>query len=165
MPKDNRPYVIMQMSASLDGRIAFGPGLTMFDKHPADDLLHDAGPLWKKVTDSINMEWHPQGTMWGSGTFLHENAPLQELPAFAGDAQALYVIFYRKKYSPPRRPGTFWWMVKDDAGVDTNQPRIRVVTSCIWFPAPHPWSIWPFFVGNAYHILSAGRSMQIWRRH
>ena len=88
MSKDNRPYVIMQMSASIDGRIAFGPGLTMFDKHPADDLITDAGPIWEKVTDAINTEWHPQGTMWGSGTFQNENAPLRELPAFAGDAQA-----------------------------------------------------------------------------
>ncbi len=92
MSKDNRPYVIMQMSASIDGRIAFGPGLTMFDKHPAEDLL-TAGPIWEKVTDAINTEWHPQGTMWGSGTFQNENAPLRKLPAFTGDVQALYVDF------------------------------------------------------------------------
>ena len=37
MHKDNSPYVNMQMSASIDGRIAFGPGFTMFVKHPDDD--------------------------------------------------------------------------------------------------------------------------------
>jgi 2,5-diamino-6-(ribosylamino)-4(3H)-pyrimidinone 5'-phosphate reductase len=93
MPKGNRPYVIMQLSASIDGRIAFGPGLTMFDRHPADELLLSAGPIWNKVTGAIDAEWHPQGTICGSGTFLPEDAPLQELPVFTGDAQALYVDF------------------------------------------------------------------------
>jgi 2,5-diamino-6-(ribosylamino)-4(3H)-pyrimidinone 5'-phosphate reductase len=94
MHKDNRPYVVMQMSASVDGRIAFGPGLTMFDKHPAEDLVRDAGPIWEKVADAIRTEWQPQGTMWGSGIFQTERAPLRELPAFAGDAQALYADFF-----------------------------------------------------------------------
>ena len=93
MPTEDRPYVIMQISASIDGRIAFGPGLTMFDKHPSEDLITDAGPIWEKVTAAIEAEWHPQGTLWGSGTFHPENAPLRELPAFAGDAEALYVDF------------------------------------------------------------------------
>ena len=93
MLKEDRPYVIMQMSASIDGRIAFGSDLTMFDKHPSEDLITDAGPIWEKVTDAIDAEWHPQGTIWGSGTFQHEHAPLRELPAFAGDAEALYVDF------------------------------------------------------------------------
>jgi hypothetical protein len=35
----------MQMSASIDGRIALGPSMTMFDEHPANDVLpsEDAG--------------------------------------------------------------------------------------------------------------------------
>jgi hypothetical protein len=80
MPKDNRPYVVMQMAASVDGRIAFGPGLTMFDKHPADDLLPDTG-LWEKVTDSINTEWSFQGIMMGSGSIEREPASVSLHPA------------------------------------------------------------------------------------
>lgn len=113
MSKESRPYVIMQMSASIDGRIAFGPGLTMFDKHPADDLLPDAGPIWKKVTDAINAEWHPQGSMMGSGTVQRENAPLRELPAFAGDAQALYVDFLPEEVIATTRT---WAILVDGRG-------------------------------------------------
>jgi 2,5-diamino-6-(ribosylamino)-4(3H)-pyrimidinone 5'-phosphate reductase len=93
MQKLDRPYVVMQMAASIDGRIAFGPGLTMFDRHPASDLLPDGGPVWEKVTQAIGAEWHTQGTMMGSGTLVRENDPLRELPAFEGDAQALYTDF------------------------------------------------------------------------
>lgn len=93
MPTDHRPYVIMQMSASVDGRIAFGPGLTMFDKLPAEELLHDAGPIWQKVTEAIRTEWHPQGTMMGSGTVISDHAPLRKLPTFSGDASAFYDDF------------------------------------------------------------------------
>jgi 2,5-diamino-6-(ribosylamino)-4(3H)-pyrimidinone 5'-phosphate reductase len=91
--KQDRPYVIMLISASIDGRIAFGPDLTMFDRHPAEVLVTDSGPIGGRVIDAIEAEWHPQGSMWGSGTFERENAPLRELPAFAGDAEALYVDF------------------------------------------------------------------------
>jgi 2,5-diamino-6-(ribosylamino)-4(3H)-pyrimidinone 5'-phosphate reductase len=93
MQKLDRPYVVMQMAASIDGRIAFGPGLTMFDRHPASDLLPDGGPVWEKVTQAIGAEWRPEATMMGSGTVEHENAPLKELPPFDGDAQALYADF------------------------------------------------------------------------
>lgn len=113
MPKDNRPYVIMQMSASIDGRIAFGPGLTMFDKHPADELLLDAGPIWKKVTDAINTEWHPQGTMMGSGSVVSEHAPLRELPAFSGDASVLYGDFLPEEVVAATR---HWHILVDGRG-------------------------------------------------
>lgn len=113
MPKDNRPCVIMQMSASIDGRIAFGPGLTMFDKHPADDLLPDAGPLWEKVTDSINTEWSFQGIMMGSGSVERENSSLRELPVFVGDAQALYVDFLPEEVVATTQT---WYILVDGRG-------------------------------------------------
>jgi len=113
MSKENRPYVIMQMSASVDGRIAFGPGLTMFDKHPAEDLISDAGPIWEKVTDAINTEWHPQGKMMGSGTVQHENTPLKELAKFEGDAAPLYVDFLPEEVIASTRT---WAILPDSRG-------------------------------------------------
>jgi len=93
MQKESRPYVIMQMSISVDGRIALGPDMTMFDTHPASALLPEESPLWEKVTEAIETEWHPQGTLMGSGTLQRNDAPLQELPAFTGDASGLYEDF------------------------------------------------------------------------
>lgn len=113
MNKDKRPYVIMQMSGSIDGRIAFGPGLTMFDTHPADRLLHDSGPIWEKVTAAIDEQWHPQGTMMGSGTVMSDYAPLRELPAFSGDSSALYADFLPEEVVATTR---HWYILVDGRG-------------------------------------------------
>jgi 2,5-diamino-6-(ribosylamino)-4(3H)-pyrimidinone 5'-phosphate reductase len=93
VPSDDRPHVVMQMSASIDGRIALGPELTMFDTHPASDALPEEGELWSRVADAIREAWSPQATMMGSGTVVREGAPSVELPAFVGDAAPLYVDF------------------------------------------------------------------------
>jgi 2,5-diamino-6-(ribosylamino)-4(3H)-pyrimidinone 5'-phosphate reductase len=93
MPNDDRPHVVMQMSASVDGRIALGPSLTMFDAHPAREALPDEGALWATVADAIAEAWRPQATMMGSGTVQREDAPWTELPGFEGDAASLYVDF------------------------------------------------------------------------
>lgn len=113
MHKDNRPYVVMQMSASIDGRIAFGPGLTMFDKHPAEELLLDAGPIWEKVTEAIHTEWHPQGTMMGSGTVISDHAPIRKLPTYSGDASALYDDFLPEEVVAATR---HWSILVDGRG-------------------------------------------------
>jgi len=93
VPSGDRPHVVMQMSAAIDGRIALGPGLTMFDTHPASDALPEEGALWTTVTDAIHEAWSPQATMMGSGTVVREGAPATELPRFDGDAASLYVDF------------------------------------------------------------------------
>jgi 2,5-diamino-6-(ribosylamino)-4(3H)-pyrimidinone 5'-phosphate reductase len=90
---DDRPHVVMQMSASVDGRIALGPEMTMFDTHPASDALPDEGDLWSRVADAIDQAWSPQATMMGSGTVQREDAPWTELPEFDGEASSLYVDF------------------------------------------------------------------------
>jgi 2,5-diamino-6-(ribosylamino)-4(3H)-pyrimidinone 5'-phosphate reductase len=91
--KDDRPYVVMQMSASIDGRIALGPAMTMFDTHPAGAALPDEGPLWSTVADAIRAAWSPQATMMGSGTVQREDAPWTDLPTFDGEAAPLYADF------------------------------------------------------------------------
>ncbi|MCC6443101.1 MAG: dihydrofolate reductase family protein [Armatimonadetes bacterium] len=88
MQNEDRPVVIMQMAASIDGRIALGPNLTMFDTHPASHLIPDGGSLWQKATDAIETQWHPQGTMMGSRTVEREGVPLRVLPPFTGDTRA-----------------------------------------------------------------------------
>jgi 2,5-diamino-6-(ribosylamino)-4(3H)-pyrimidinone 5'-phosphate reductase len=93
VPHDDRPHVVMQMSASIDGRIAFGPALTMFDEHPANDALPSEDALWTRVTDAIRRQWSPRATMMGSGTVQREGAPWRELASFAGDASSLYADY------------------------------------------------------------------------
>jgi 2,5-diamino-6-(ribosylamino)-4(3H)-pyrimidinone 5'-phosphate reductase len=93
VPNDDRPRVVMQMSASIDGRIALGPAMTMFDAHPANDALPDEGELWSRVAAAIDEAWSPQATMMGSGSVQREDAPWTELPSFDGEVASLYVDF------------------------------------------------------------------------
>lgn len=90
MKNENRPYVIMQMGMSVDGRIAPRPDMTMFEPNPTDALLPDAASLWEKVTEIIENEWHPEGGMLGSLSIVRKDDPLKELPEFHGNAEELY---------------------------------------------------------------------------
>jgi 2,5-diamino-6-(ribosylamino)-4(3H)-pyrimidinone 5'-phosphate reductase len=93
VPNADRPHVVMQMSASIDGRIALGPSMTMFDAHPASEAVPDEGALWSLVAEAIREAWRPQATMMGSGTVQRDDASVTELPAFDGEAAPLYVDF------------------------------------------------------------------------
>ncbi|MDX1931932.1 MAG: RibD family protein [Capsulimonadales bacterium] len=89
----DRPYIVMQMAASIDGRITFAPGLTMFDTHPAGEMLPEGGPLWRKVEAAIDAAHHPTANLMGSGTIERENAPLRALPPVENDPASLYEDF------------------------------------------------------------------------
>jgi 2,5-diamino-6-(ribosylamino)-4(3H)-pyrimidinone 5'-phosphate reductase len=93
MQKENRPYVIMRTSMSVDGRIAPGPDRTMFDSHPVSALLPDESSLAKKISEAIEAEWHPGGSLYGSWTVVRKDDPLKELPPFTGSIQDLYEDF------------------------------------------------------------------------
>ena len=80
----DRPYVIMCMGASIDGKITYGPGLTMGHRHPADDARPGAGKAGEAVVAAIEAAWHPQGEIMGSSTLVRESDPLGELPAWSG---------------------------------------------------------------------------------
>jgi len=113
VPNDDRPHVVMQMSASIDGRIALGPALTMFDAHPASEALPDEGDLWARVADAIDEAWSPQATMMGSGTVQREGAPWTELPGFDGAAASLYVDFLPEEVVAGTR---HWHVLVDGRG-------------------------------------------------
>ena len=154
----------MQMSASIDGRIAFGPGSTMRDKHPADELLLNAGPIGKKVTNAINAEWHPQGTMMGSGSVVSEHAPLRKLPAFSGDASVLYEDFLPEEVVAATR---HWYILVDGRGrcrsgyKATENPGGHIVhlVSCsvpVEYLAYLRQERIPYLVGGQAHVDLAG---------
>jgi 2,5-diamino-6-(ribosylamino)-4(3H)-pyrimidinone 5'-phosphate reductase len=93
MQKMNRPYVIMKMGMSVDGRIAPGPDMTMFDPNPVNALLPNGTRLDKQISTAIEAEWHPGGTLYGSWTFVRRDDPVKELPAFTGNVDDLYKDF------------------------------------------------------------------------
>lgn len=112
-PPVDRPHVVLQMSASIDGRIALGPSLTMFDTHPASHALPDEGDLWARVAGAIDAAWSPQATMMGSGTIQREDAPLRVLPAHDGEAAPLYADFLPEEVVARTR---HWHVLVDGRG-------------------------------------------------
>lgn len=70
MQRAHRPYVIMRMSMSLDGRIALGPDMTMFDAHPVQKLLPDESSLGNRISEAIEAQWHPGGTSMEAGRWF-----------------------------------------------------------------------------------------------
>ena len=86
----DRPYVVMQMSASIDGRIELGPRLTMYHRHPQSQLLLDGFASGKMVDATVEAMWHPEAGMMGSGTVCREGDPLRELPRYESDPQAFH---------------------------------------------------------------------------
>jgi 2,5-diamino-6-(ribosylamino)-4(3H)-pyrimidinone 5'-phosphate reductase len=110
----DRPYVIMCMGASIDGRITYGPGLTMWRRHPADDARPDAGKAGEAVVAAIEATWHPQGEIMGSATFVGESDPLRELPAWeGGDPEPLYEDFLPEEVL---QSTTSWGILVDGRG-------------------------------------------------
>lgn len=93
MNSASRPHVVVQMGASIDGRITFGPGLTQFDRHPAERLLPDGGPLTKLIDAQIEADWKPQGIMMGSRTVESTARPPRDLPPAEGPADLLHEDF------------------------------------------------------------------------
>jgi len=75
---------------SVDGRVAVGPDMTMFDPNPLVSVLPDESSLWDRISQAIEAEWHPGGAIFGSGTFIRENDPVKDLPVFTGDTEILY---------------------------------------------------------------------------
>jgi 2,5-diamino-6-(ribosylamino)-4(3H)-pyrimidinone 5'-phosphate reductase len=181
VPNDDRPHVVMQMSASVDGRIALGPAMTMFDTHPAGDAMPDEGALWSRVADAIREAWNPQATMMGSGTVLREDAPWAALPAFDGDASSLYVDYLPDEVVS----GTSHWHVLVDGrgrcrgGYKATEKPGDHILHLVSFTAPPEYLAFlrderiPYLVGGQVHVDLRGalrklrahlevRAMRLW---
>lgn len=91
--KMDRPYIVLQMCASIDGRITTAPNLTMFDRDPIADLLPDSGAIWKKLEQAIEDSCHPRAMIMGSGTVRREGEPVLALPPFEGNPEPLHEDF------------------------------------------------------------------------
>jgi len=160
VPSDERPHVVMQMSASIDGRIALGPSMTMFDERPASAAVPDEGALWSRVTDAIREAWSPQATMMGSGTVQREDAPWRDLASFDGDATSLYVDYLPDEVVS----ATSHWSVLVDgrgrcrSGYKATESPGGHVLHLVSFTAPPEYLAFlrderiPYLVGGQVHV-------------
>lgn len=115
----DRPYLILQIAASADGRISFGPNRTQWeDMADERQRIVEGDGLWETVSGYIKANCRPQADILGSNSLAKEGAPLRDLPAFEGDPAGLY-----EDYLPEdvlNRPGHEGWLVVVD-----GQGRLR----------------------------------------
>jgi riboflavin biosynthesis pyrimidine reductase len=87
-----RPYIVVLVSISLDGRVALGPNRTQWEElaDPRGEVSPGAGDAWTAVQQRVDQLHQPQAKMQGSGSFVKEGETLSPLPPFTGDAAPLY---------------------------------------------------------------------------
>lgn len=172
MPAAPRPHVVLQMSASIDGRIAFAPGLTMFDRHPATALLPAPDGLWQKVSAAIDATWAPGGTLMGSGTVLRADAPLKPLPEFTGDPAPLQEDFLPEEVLAATRT---WALLVDGrgrcrSGFKARQPADNHILHLVSHAAPAAYLAFlrreriPYLIGGSDHADLPGALQKLTSR-
>jgi riboflavin biosynthesis pyrimidine reductase len=87
----NKPKVILQVSASLDGKITFTPNATMFT--PVDEslkpfVLRDED--WKYFDAQVKLLHDIDFYLEGCNMLVSEIATIKELPEYTGDKRLLY---------------------------------------------------------------------------
>jgi len=88
----DRPYVILGVSASIDGRISLGPDRTLMDIEERDDVLGTRDE-WEEFYSRLQKKHDPEVFMEGSNMLVKENAELSELEPFQGKEDELYQDF------------------------------------------------------------------------
>lgn len=112
----NRPYSVVLVSASLDGRISLGPNRTMFDD--MFDPRCDKSNIWKEIEDLVNFIHNTEANLLGSNSLVRKDEILRKLPKFTGSKLLLY-----EDYLPSEvinRPNHKGWLIVVD-----GQGRVR----------------------------------------
>ncbi|MGM0405809.1 MAG: dihydrofolate reductase family protein [Thermoplasmatota archaeon] len=84
-----RPYVILGVSASIDGRISLGPNRTMMDMDERDSVL-GTEKEWNDFRDQLEYIYNFDVWMDGSNMLVKEGQELKELEPFEDDENTLY---------------------------------------------------------------------------
>jgi len=111
----NRPYLVVQVSTSIDGRMALGPNRTWWDDldDPRCKTLDKGNDeLWREIESNIKRIHNPRAEMQGCGSFVREGEALKPLPPFEGDPGSLYQDFLPDEIV--HRPDHQVWLVVVD---------------------------------------------------
>lgn len=111
-----RPKVIVLMAASVDGRVALRPNMTMFDSFEQQNIPENN--LWQEIEDQLMVIHKPQMNMLGSGTLIKEGEKLRDLGDFEANHDFLYEDYLPEEIL--HRPGHKGWL-----GVVDGRGRFR----------------------------------------
>lgn len=109
----DRPYIVIRVAATVDGRISIGPNLNMFEEM-ADPRTQAMGgaEVWASFEQKIEALHRPQADMLGSNSVVAEGESLQELPPYEGDPGHFYADFLPNEVIG--RPDHAVWLVVVD---------------------------------------------------
>jgi len=107
----DRPYVVLGVSASIDGRISLGPDRTLMDIEERDDVL-GTREEWEEFYSSLQEVHDPEVFMEGSNMLVKEKAELPELEPYRGNEDELYQDFLPDEIL--NRPGRKGWLAVVD---------------------------------------------------
>ena len=117
-----RPFVVLYVTASIDGRIAPCPDVTLSNmekyhlgNYPGYELLFGG---WDPFCNSIKELHNPDAYMEGSNMIMYEGQEVKTLTGFTGDTAALYVDFLPDEVV--HRSGRNTWLIIVD-----GQGRLR----------------------------------------
>lgn len=138
----DRPYVILCVSASIDGRISLGPNRTLIDIDKRDDVL-GTREEWEEFYAGFEERYQPDVYMEGSNMIVKEGAELRELEPYDGDPQKLYEDYLPREVV--ERPGRKGWLAAVDgrgrlwSGYtgEKDRPIMHLVAHGV--PAPYLW--------------------------
>lgn len=109
----SRPYIVFHVTASVDGRISFGPNFDMFqDMDESKKYISQESVVHVESEKWLRAFHNPQADMLGSNSIVKENDKLKELPPFEGRAAKLF-----QDYLPDEvveRPNHKGWLVVVD---------------------------------------------------
>jgi 2,5-diamino-6-(ribosylamino)-4(3H)-pyrimidinone 5'-phosphate reductase len=111
-----RPKVIVQSSASVDGRIAVARNLPLLFGDPRwQHIEAHGGPNAFPLFDWLMSTYRPQATLEGSGSFIRDDDEPAPLPPFEGESLSLYDDFLPESVlNRPERRG--WFAAVDGRG-------------------------------------------------
>lgn len=93
----DRPFIVVMVSSTVDGRIAVNPNLTMWEEMDDVRTLTEGGAeIWEDVESYIERLYSPEADMLGSNSLVKEGDSLTALPAFKGDKESLFQDFLPK---------------------------------------------------------------------
>ncbi len=107
----DRPYVILCVSASIDGRVSLGPNRTMFDLDKRDEVL-GTREEWEEFYGRFEERYQPDVYMEGSSMIVKEGVELRRLDPYDGDAEELYRDHLPREVID--KPGRKGWLAAVD---------------------------------------------------
>ncbi|HEY31871.1 MAG TPA: deaminase [Dehalococcoidia bacterium] len=115
----DRPKVVVYQEASVDGRVAYTPDVSMLYVFGKWRGMMGDSTLYPELMEWIKSTHHPQAFLEGSGTFVRKDCKLDDLPLFHGDTQQLYGDFLPDSVlKDPKLQG--WGVLVDSKGLCRN---------------------------------------------